>query len=721
MTQPAGSTAPTTDCGCALPTASTPVLVHREVLPDVDPATLSVFSDDVWDLSPGVFEAHTTAISLNFTTRPAPLREAAKHYFWQLINHRPPTPLRWANTARLSLMSIKCAFHSVMTFLTWLDVHHISSFDQVTPAHLDRFLNDILGSERSGTLKEDDLCEVRRLWSYRALLPESIRLPAQPLWDGEDTRDLLGIQRKRRENTTPRIHPDTMQALLMWSLRFVEDFAEDIIAAFTEYQRLMLRATGSRHRPSRQVRDTPTRPGWVTAQMDQWLAEQRTHGRSLPGRELPDGSREVDWTHLARVFDCGTASLTPGRRPHHLVLNSSLPIARAAYLDTPITGRLHGHPWLESISYVDAPRLARLLAAAAAVVIGYLSGMRPGELLNLERGCADYDPITRLWFVHGQHWKGVIDDAGEKLPEGRRRPDPWTVVQPVARAVDVLQRLHPHQLLFPAQLRAHGKISGGVRRTERVKGQTPGRAAAAIDDLISWVNDRCQHQDHDEHIPADPNGTITLSRLRRSLAWHIVRRPRGLIAGAIQYGHLYTHVTIGYAGSYESGFPDDHAYEEWLFRLEQLREQHERLSAGDHVSGPAADAYRHRVHTAHAKFAGRVLTTARQAHDMLDNPLLQIFPGRAMTCVLNPQQALCQLFKSEGAARSTPDRDDCRPTCKNLAYTDYNIAELQARANRLREIVADPLAPSPRATRERHELDRIERIIRRHHQGKHAE
>jgi hypothetical protein len=45
----------------------------------------------------------------------------------------------------------------------------------------------------------------------------------------------------------------------------------------------------------------------------------------------------------------------------------------------------------------------------------------------------------------------------------------------------------------------------------------------------------------------------------RTLAWHIVRRPRGLIAGAIQYGHLHAQITLGYAKAREF-----HQMEEFL-------------------------------------------------------------------------------------------------------------------------------------------------------------
>ncbi|MFE4972719.1 hypothetical protein ACFRAR_11445 [Kitasatospora sp. NPDC056651] len=47
-------------------------------------------------------------------------------------------------------------------------------------------------------------------------------------------------------------------------------------------------------------------------------------------------------------------------------------------------------------------------------------------------------------------------------------------------------------------------------------------------------------------------------------------------------------------GTYESGFPDEYAFQDWLYRLECLTEDESSLTAGEHVSGPAADAYRAR-------------------------------------------------------------------------------------------------------------------------------
>lgn len=44
-----------------------------------------------------------------------------------------------------------------------------------------------------------------------------------------------------------------------------------------------------------------------------------------------------------------------------------------------------------------------------------------------------------------------------------------------------------------------------------------------------------------EAIPDDPHGKVSASRFRRTLARHMARRPNGLVALAIQYGHMRTN------------------------------------------------------------------------------------------------------------------------------------------------------------------------------------
>jgi integrase len=691
------------------PRPQTLVLANRPLRPGTDMSGLSVFADDRWVLTPAIFEDHHPATSLNLALLPPRFTAAAKHYLWQQINHPEPPGLRGLPARRPAVGSIPGRFRTLAVFLHWLDTRRIRRIADVTAADLDAYLGDQQVAEVSAKMVADRIHEVWRLWAWRHLLPADHRLPDEPPWQGDDAAATLGRRRDGPENRTPRIHPATMDRLLGWALRFVDVFADDILAAGRAYLVLQQRCERARRRGEHPRRGRSE----LRSDLQALLEELRVTGEPLPGRILPDGRRAVAWTHLARMLDCYQHALRP-LRP--IIEAAGIPIADAVYLRTPITGRLDGRPWRDQpIAYHDAERLLQHLSTACFVVIAYLSGMRPGEVLTLRRGCVRYDPAVGLWLLHGRKWKGAVDEHGAKLAEGEERADPWVVVEPVARAVAVLERLHEQPLLFPTVLFTNHKAA--IRAGERL-----GKARATqpirhdMARFVAWVNDYCTATGrHAERIPPDPAGrALVPSRLRRTLAWFIVRRPRGLIAGAIQYGHVKVQITLGYSGTYDSGFPDEHAFETWLLRLEQLSEAEQRLTNGEHVSGPAAPAYRERTHQANHKFAGRALTSTRQARTLLANPALQVFPAKGMTCVFDPAKAKCRLKATGDDTRRTPDLEDCQPGCQNIARTDRDIAELQTRAAELAALVDDPLGPEPLRRRERHELERLRAIIGEH-------
>src|SRR5439155_27235819 len=135
---------------------------------------------------------------------------------------------------------------------------------------------------------------------------------------------------------------------------------------------------------------------------------------------------------------------------------------------------------------------------------------------------------------------------------------------------------HDTNLLIQNILLANGKASASALKARIGSARSSQQISQDINAVIGWVNDYCRSNGRTDAIPPDPTRTtINASRLRRTLAWFIVRRPRGLIAAAIQYGHVRTRVTVGYAGSYASGFPDDLVFEEWLARLDTLADAHE--------------------------------------------------------------------------------------------------------------------------------------------------
>ncbi|MGW2463113.1 hypothetical protein ACWC2M_29515 [Streptomyces sp. NPDC001761] len=694
----------------ALPGPETIVLLNRELRPDADLAELSRFADDRWNLSPGVFEATAKTYGLNFTHIPAPLRLAARHYFWQLLNFSGGRVMKHSAPARPAVRSVALAYPSFKHFMTWLHKQGISSFSDISEPVLAGYFDAILAEDTDRQFRL--VMEVRRLWSYRLTMPPGMRMPDHPPWDGEDSSVLLGRVQSKRENRRRRIPEVTMQHLLMWSLRFVEDFADDIIPAHSEC--LELHMADPRYRRLHGLPRRKPWPGSADRKLTAYLDDVRSSQGALPGITQPDGTRRIHWMYIGRILDAFGAFDTTDHERHE-AMAKGLPIDDDAYLRSPITGLIDGRPWRDrSIRYREARDLARHLSTACFVVIAYLSGGRPGELLNLERGCVTHQADTGLWLLHGKFFKNAVDADGNKIPDGLVRRDPWVVIEAVAKAVAVLERLHPHRLLFPVWLEQGRQDRRGSKRPGQAR--TDDTLTQDIQRFIKWINQHCQDLVRSDGIPTEGLGSPTTSRFRRTLAWFIRRRPRGLVAASIQYGHLHTQMLQGYAGTYESGFPDEYAFEDWLYRIEILAEDEEALRNGEYISGPAAGPYRQRVNAASRQFAGHVLTSERQARDLLGNPLLQIFHGDGMTCVLDPAQAACQLRGTTDDPLVTPDINDCRPRCRNIARTDRDVQWIRTRRDELADITADPLAPPIRHARDLHELQRLDHIVSEHEQ-----
>jgi hypothetical protein len=104
--------------------------------------------------------------------------------------------------------------------------------------------------------------------------------------------ELFDRYRMERENLTRRISEDTMQSLLAWSIRFVEDFSADILAAHAEY--LILR---SRSPEARRAAGQVTRPpaGQIEIGMTRWLEHLRAADGRLPGQRDPIRTEAPDW------------------------------------------------------------------------------------------------------------------------------------------------------------------------------------------------------------------------------------------------------------------------------------------------------------------------------------------------------------------------------------------------------------------------------------------
>jgi len=306
------------------------------------------------------------------------------------------------------------------------------------------------------------------------------------------------------------------------ALRFTEDFAPDILAALAEQQRLRSRIT-------------PGHSADAAARLAALLDEHARAGTPLPGETIK-GRRSAACSYLAGLTG---ASLT---QAHNAIRRAQLAVADAAPLDVPITGMVHGRPWLSHISYHQAQALALRLAAACLVVAAYLSGLRPAEVLHLRAGCcpapADDGTGTVRYRLYGHHFKGIRDADGAPAPDGAAWQ--WTVIPPVHTAIGILEQLTATGHLFPLRpawlagacprTRRRPPAPPGTRGSRRRTGQviTARAANGRIAEFITWVNTYAsEHGLDSEVIPTDPDGPVTLSRFRRTVAWHIARLPGG--------------------------------------------------------------------------------------------------------------------------------------------------------------------------------------------------
>ncbi len=251
---------------------------------------------------------------------------------------------------------------------------------------------------------------------------------------------------------------------------------------------------------------------------------------------------------------------------------------------------------------------------------------------------------------------------------------PWVAIRPVVNAIRVLERMVPTgALLFD-----HGVHDTMSRPgTGSLKTATLG---GRIEAFVAWANaETATHALPSEVIPADPNGAIGTARFRRSLAWHVARRPNGLVALAIQYGHLRTTVSGNYASRGRGGIQDLIDIETAHAVADTVADLHDDLEAGGGMSGPAA---RRAIAAAAAapRFAGTVIT-ATTARRLITNEDAMIYdnPHALLLCHYKRSTALCH----RDGVKDTPSLDHCVPGCGNIVRTDQHAHQLRERATAL--------------------------------------
>jgi integrase len=680
------------------PAGDTVILRSRAVRLGTPAARLSRFADPVWIVQPAHADAHHSVNSLHWSRFPGHLVPVFKTFTLAVLDHPyPPVLAIERRSPRMAIDTVSLTVRDLRVFAQWLNDQGIPALPEVTPSALDAYRAHVLALGIPATRKAKLLNVIRILHGFRDLLPGQCQLPEAAPWGGASGHGLAKVTIRGGGCKTPRIAAATMDALLAWSLRMLEDLGPDIAAAWEEYCQL----NDGTH-PSQRRYD-----GLAPAErLARFLTDAQRDSTALPGQRDAGGRWQVNASHLSRLL--GLDSNLPAGQARRAAAASELPIAPGSFIGT-IRGQVDSRHWQDQpITIGKIQDLVRYLTAACFVIISYLSGLRPGEALNLRRGCRDADPETGQLLLTGRCGKSPDRQplTGGDDPLAR----PWVVVAPVHAAVAMLERLTPHAFVFPAsQVRAQGRRSPGEHaRVSRYMTRDIGQ-------FTSWVNTTFTGPGGALPIPPDPAGHIHARRFRRTLAYFIVRRPRGLIAAALQYGHVSTRVTLNYSGIADTTWMEDLAVERLELVLEQAGRDWALLQDGEHVSGPSAAEYRGRVARL-LRFEGRVVSQARNIERLLARTDSSIYHGEAMTCVYTAQTAACRTAKiNQGVpAGDAPDESECRTACQNLAWTDRDIRQLGDRLAVLETRAADPLAPRPLRDRARAQAAQARDIITRH-------
>ena len=436
---------------------------------------VSRFGEQRWNYTALSRRRSEGSKTVNWAAFPETFRESFRRAGWALVNL--PTPaalLNRAATARVEWPApgtMAQVFLGWRRFAVWLADHSVTSLHEVDHDLLADYAAHIGRRDCSVAVAQDDLNAVTLLWGFAPHLPATDRIPMPP-WENEGVKHYLATDTTPNENTTPAIHPAVMSPLLIWSLRSL-DFADDITAAWHEHQRILSRV---RENPNPDATDA------LRAFLDTWVAERS----ELPGG-VARGRRGIAAQYLAGLFDTSERHVKYEAAKYR---ENNVPVGLDAPLASPVNGMIHGRKWKPHIHFHETPLLMTRLATAAMIVILYLSGVRPGEALELGVGCCP-DPIddgtgSIRYQLHGLFFKGTRNPDGTPALGGVPREVPWTVVPPDADAVRVLERIVDGPMLFPTN---PPWITGICDRQRIGDAMTTSAANARITSFIAWVND----------------------------------------------------------------------------------------------------------------------------------------------------------------------------------------------------------------------------------------
>ncbi len=273
-------------------------------------------------------------------------------------------------------------------------------------------------------------------------------------------------------------------------------------------------------------------------------------------------------------------------------------------------GAVTPSPWVSEIGLGECEHLASILRAACYVVIACLTGMRDGEIQELQ-----HDSITTKdgWpALRAVQYKGRASSVGDRRS--------WWAPSPVLRAVSVLSELSPH----PTYLFARATKNAGTyapqrdvpRLVEFVNGD-PGTRIGRGAGLGLQRIAPCTEQ-------------INATSLRRSFAVYATTHAGAELGLGIQLGHAAWRMTSGYMSDGQQ-IAVGHLDGQRQKALGELAR--ELITSRSPVAGPAA----RRVEQVRAQ----VVADPGEADKLTEQLASRLYAGLTNDCMWNTATSGC--------------------------------------------------------------------------------
>jgi hypothetical protein len=697
-----------------------PVLASAPLKTCFERDSLSRYDDASWDLGPAVFRenARRCHVTVHFgSVEDLGVREALLELLYARLNVDLP-----GHRKRLPPGSMRQVFNRARRFFEFIHAE-LGTVDlrRVDQQLLDSYARHLKADRNRHPVINSQLLEVViDLYAYRDHLPSG-GLSFQP-WEGRTPARVAGY-RYVRENRTPRIPEAIITPLLAWSLRYITDFAPDMFAARAEQDRLeahrdaLIRSDATLDRKQRRDRqrerlldhfDRRRREGrgvpiWTTAHNGAILRDPVT------GEVMPPVNAHLLHHHIG--IDTQTD-------PHmHIQLSSGAPdLIEAAVrklgvetggMDTPISILPEtGRSWRPRFDIKTLALEERMLQAAAYILCAYLTGMRDCEVQAMRRECL---AVTRS--EDGVIMRHRVKSVAYKGKSSRGEPAEWVTIEPVARAIKVLERLS----FRAASARGLDTLWPVLAAKSLCKDHLSAEIVRQLNLYRAHLNDLFGTAESPV-IPDGPDGKpwrITTRQFRRTIAWHIANRPFGTIAGMIQYKHASVAAFEGYAGSSASGFRSEVENQRALGQLDDLLTYFDDRQSGLTPSGPAGPRITRALDTVAAERGPLPAMIADRARlrTMLASLARTLHVGVLADCFFDPGTAMC-LKQATRVDNKAPLTALCEPTrCPNACITARHRPVWARAADDARILLREKRLSELQRVALRRDLDRIKAVL----------